>query len=61
VATPEAVLEAVRSRDVLRGREIRWVGGCGRAEGIDPEGRLLVITEDGPRALDAGEVHLGGE
>jgi BirA family biotin operon repressor/biotin-[acetyl-CoA-carboxylase] ligase len=59
-ATPEAVLEAVRSRDALRGREIRWAGGRGRADGIDADGRLLVITEDGPRALDAGEVHLGG-
>jgi BirA family biotin operon repressor/biotin-[acetyl-CoA-carboxylase] ligase len=59
-ATPEAVLEAVRSRDALRGREIRWAGGRGHADGIDADGRLLVITEDGPRALDAGEVHLGG-
>jgi BirA family biotin operon repressor/biotin-[acetyl-CoA-carboxylase] ligase len=60
-ATPAAVLEAVRARDALRGRDIRWVGGRGRADGIDPDGRLLVITEDGPRTLDAGEVHLGGE
>jgi BirA family biotin operon repressor/biotin-[acetyl-CoA-carboxylase] ligase len=60
-ATPAAVLEAVRARDALRGRDIRWVGGRGRADGIDPEGHLLVITEDGPRTLDAGEVHLGGE
>jgi BirA family biotin operon repressor/biotin-[acetyl-CoA-carboxylase] ligase len=58
-ATPEEVLAAVRDRDALRGREIRWSGGHGRAEGIDGDGRLLVITEDGPRALDAGEVHLG--
>jgi BirA family biotin operon repressor/biotin-[acetyl-CoA-carboxylase] ligase len=58
-ATPEEVLEAIRDRDALRGREIRWSGGRGRADGIDGDGRLLVITEDGPRALDAGEVHLG--
>jgi BirA family biotin operon repressor/biotin-[acetyl-CoA-carboxylase] ligase len=59
-ATPRAVLDAVRSRDALHGREIRWSGGRGRADGIDAEGRLRVLTEDGPRALDAGEVHLGG-
>lgn len=58
-APPEAVLDAVRSRDALRGREIRWTGGVGRAAGIDGDGRLLVLTQDGPRALDAGEVHLG--
>jgi BirA family transcriptional regulator, biotin operon repressor / biotin---[acetyl-CoA-carboxylase] ligase len=58
MATPGEVLEAVRGRDVLRGREIRWAAGQGRAEGIDEEGRLLVATADGPRALDAGEVHL---
>jgi BirA family biotin operon repressor/biotin-[acetyl-CoA-carboxylase] ligase len=58
-ATPETVLAAVRDRDALQGREIHWSGGRGRADGIDGDGRLLVITEDGPRALDAGEVHLG--
>jgi BirA family biotin operon repressor/biotin-[acetyl-CoA-carboxylase] ligase len=58
-ATPAELLDAVRMRDALRGRQIRWNGGRGRAEGIDDDGRLLVSTEDGPRALDAGEVHLG--
>jgi BirA family biotin operon repressor/biotin-[acetyl-CoA-carboxylase] ligase len=54
-----AVLEAWRERDVLRGREISWAGGCGRAGGLDGEGRLLVVGEDGGRsALEAGEVHL---
>jgi BirA family biotin operon repressor/biotin-[acetyl-CoA-carboxylase] ligase len=57
-ATPEAVLAAVRERDVLRGQPVRWAGGTGRAEGIDAEGRLIVTTADGQRALDAGEVHL---
>lgn len=60
-AAPEEVLDAVRARDALRGREIRWAGGQGMADGIDDDGRLLVLTEAGPRALDAGEVHLGGE
>ena len=58
-ASPDEVLDAVRARDALQGREIHWAGGQGRADGIDPDGRLLVITESGPRALDAGEVHLG--
>lgn len=58
-AAPAAVLEAVRARDALRGRQVRWAGGEGRAEGIDDSGRLLVVTAAGPRhALDAGEVHL---
>jgi BirA family biotin operon repressor/biotin-[acetyl-CoA-carboxylase] ligase len=60
-AAPEEVLDAVRARDALRGHEIRWAGGQGMADGIDDDGRLLVLTEAGPRALDAGEVHLGGE
>ncbi|HEX8976556.1 MAG TPA: biotin--[acetyl-CoA-carboxylase] ligase [Solirubrobacteraceae bacterium] len=58
-APPEAVLDAVRSRDALRGREIHWAGGTGQAAGIDADGRLLILTADGLRALDAGEVHLG--
>ena len=58
-AGPEAVLDAVRARDALRGREIRWADGHGTADGIDDDGRLIVLTEGGPRTLDAGEVHLG--
>jgi BirA family biotin operon repressor/biotin-[acetyl-CoA-carboxylase] ligase len=54
-AAPEEVLDAVRARDALRGHEIRWAGGQGMADGIDDDGRLLVLTEAGPRALDAGE------
>jgi BirA family transcriptional regulator, biotin operon repressor / biotin---[acetyl-CoA-carboxylase] ligase len=55
-----AVLDAWRARDALRGRELSWSGGRGRAEGIDGEGRLLVALPGGGRAtLDAGEVHLG--
>jgi BirA family biotin operon repressor/biotin-[acetyl-CoA-carboxylase] ligase len=58
-AAPEAVLEAVRLRDALLDRPVRWSGGEGRGAGIDSEGRLLVATEEGQIALDAGEVHLG--
>jgi BirA family biotin operon repressor/biotin-[acetyl-CoA-carboxylase] ligase len=60
LAAPDAdVLAAVRARDALEGRIVQWGGGEGRADGIDDQGRLLVITVGGERvALDAGEVHL---
>ncbi|HEV3387597.1 MAG TPA: biotin--[acetyl-CoA-carboxylase] ligase [Solirubrobacteraceae bacterium] len=58
-ADSDAVLEAVRSRDALRGRGVRWGGQVGIAAGIDGDGRLVVRTEDGEVRLDAGEVHLG--
>jgi BirA family biotin operon repressor/biotin-[acetyl-CoA-carboxylase] ligase len=55
----EATLQEWRSRDALRGREIAWTGGRGRADGIDGTGRLIVVLADGGRtALSAGEVHL---
>jgi BirA family biotin operon repressor/biotin-[acetyl-CoA-carboxylase] ligase len=55
----EATLEAWRARDALRGREISWAGGRGRAQGIDGLGRLIVALADGgQRTLSAGEVHL---
>jgi BirA family biotin operon repressor/biotin-[acetyl-CoA-carboxylase] ligase len=57
-----ATLAAWRARDVLRGREVNWAGGSGRADGIDGDGRLVVVRADGGRtSLDAGEVHLGAE
>lgn len=59
-SSAEAVLAEVRGRDALLGQRVRWAGGTGRADGIDDQGRLLVITDDGPRSLDAGEVHLLG-
>ena len=37
-ATPDAVLEAVRGRDALLDRPVRWSGGEGRGAGIDAEG-----------------------
>lgn len=55
----EATLQAWRARDALRGRDVAWSAGRGRAEGIDGAGRLVVSLSDGGRAtLDAGEVHL---
>ena len=59
VAPAESVLRAVRERDALLGRPVRWAGGSGIGAGVDEEGRLLVATETGTVALDAGEVHLG--
>jgi BirA family transcriptional regulator, biotin operon repressor / biotin---[acetyl-CoA-carboxylase] ligase len=58
---PHAVLAAWRERDALRGRTIRWNGGKGTAAGLDDSGALLVDTERGRVALDAGEVHLSVE
>jgi BirA family biotin operon repressor/biotin-[acetyl-CoA-carboxylase] ligase len=56
-----ATLAAWRERDALRGREVTWSAGRGRANGIDGAGRLIVELADGGRAaLDAGEVHLLG-
>lgn len=57
-APAERVLEAVRSRDALRGHPVRWAGGHGEAIGVDDQGRLLVTCDQGEVALDAGEVHL---
>jgi BirA family biotin operon repressor/biotin-[acetyl-CoA-carboxylase] ligase len=58
--SPAATLAALRDRDALRGRPVRWAGGSGVGEGIDDGGRLLVRTPDGElTALEAGEVHLG--
>jgi BirA family biotin operon repressor/biotin-[acetyl-CoA-carboxylase] ligase len=54
-----ALLDAWRARDALRGRDVAWAAGEGRAAGIDGDGRLVVELPDGERtALEAGEVHL---
>lgn len=58
-AAPDAVLQAVRGRDALLGKPVRWAGGEGEGAGVDGEGRLVVATGNGPVALEAGEVHLG--
>lgn len=58
-ADDSEVLGALRRRDALLDRVLRWDGGSGRGCGIDPAGRLVVRCEDGSTvALDAGEVHL---
>jgi BirA family biotin operon repressor/biotin-[acetyl-CoA-carboxylase] ligase len=57
-AEPE-VLVGVQGRDALRGRRVRWAAGEGVADGIDDDGRLVVVTRESARVtLDAGEVHL---
>ena len=56
---PEQTLAAWRERDALRGREIEWSGGRGRADGIDGDGRLVVALDGGGHTtVGAGEVHL---
>ena len=56
---PAALLDAWRARDALRGRDVAWADGHGRAAGIDGDGRLVVdLPEGGRTALEAGEVHL---
>ncbi|MDQ3647324.1 MAG: biotin--[acetyl-CoA-carboxylase] ligase [Actinomycetota bacterium] len=54
------VLAAWAERDALRGRRVRWQEGQGVAAGVDRGGALLVDTEEGRVALEAGEVHLLG-
>ena len=54
----EAALAALRERDALAGRAIRWDGGEGVAAGIAGDGALRVRTVDGEARLAAGEVHL---
>jgi BirA family biotin operon repressor/biotin-[acetyl-CoA-carboxylase] ligase len=55
------VLAAWRAKDALRGREVVWSGGSGRADGIDGTGRLIVALADGgSTTLGSGEVHLLG-
>jgi BirA family biotin operon repressor/biotin-[acetyl-CoA-carboxylase] ligase len=52
------VLAAWRSRDALLGETVRWQNGSGKGAGIDEGGALLVDTDSGRVALQAGEVHL---
>ena len=62
LAEPAAdCLTALRARDALLDRPVRWAGGSGTGAGIDDSGALLVRRHDGAVVtLDAGEVHLGG-
>ncbi len=61
LAEPAAdCLAALRARDALLGRPVRWDGGAGIGAGIDDAGALLVrLADGGVRTLEAGEVHLG--
>jgi BirA family transcriptional regulator, biotin operon repressor / biotin---[acetyl-CoA-carboxylase] ligase len=58
-ADPGQTLDALRDRDALRGRPVRFGDGRGVGAGIDDAGRLRVDTGEGILALEAGEVHLG--
>jgi BirA family biotin operon repressor/biotin-[acetyl-CoA-carboxylase] ligase len=58
VASSDEVLDAVRDRDALRGRTVKWGRGEGEAAGLDGDGRLVVLTPEGRVTLEAGEVHL---
>jgi BirA family transcriptional regulator, biotin operon repressor / biotin---[acetyl-CoA-carboxylase] ligase len=62
LAEPSAdCLVALRARDALLDRRVRWAGGEGVGAGIDDFGSLLVRRAGGEIVtLDAGEVHLGG-
>jgi BirA family transcriptional regulator, biotin operon repressor / biotin---[acetyl-CoA-carboxylase] ligase len=54
-----ATLAALRERDALLGRPVRWDGGEGTGAGIDDAGGLLVHRPDGTTTtLNAGEVTL---
>jgi BirA family transcriptional regulator, biotin operon repressor / biotin---[acetyl-CoA-carboxylase] ligase len=53
-----ALVDAVAARDALLGRPVHWSAGHGVGAGIDAGGRLVVQTDSGTVALDAGEVHL---
>jgi BirA family biotin operon repressor/biotin-[acetyl-CoA-carboxylase] ligase len=55
------ILAGFAARDALRGQIVDWGRGRGRAQGVDEQGRLRVLTESGREdALSAGEVHLVG-
>ena len=54
-----ALLDALRERDALLGKPVRWDGGEGIGAGIDDGGGLLVHLPDGTTTtLSAGEVTL---
>jgi BirA family biotin operon repressor/biotin-[acetyl-CoA-carboxylase] ligase len=57
-AAPADVLDAWRSRDALRGREVSWADGSGVADGIEDSGDLVVVAGGDRVVLGAGEVHL---
>jgi BirA family biotin operon repressor/biotin-[acetyl-CoA-carboxylase] ligase len=61
IEAPEGdVLAAWRDRDAIRGRQVSWADGEGRAAGIDNSGALLVETDGGVVELNSGEIHISG-
>ncbi|MCA1812148.1 MAG: hypothetical protein LC623_09095, partial [Halobacteriales archaeon] len=52
------VLEAFRARDALKGKTVRVGDVEGTAAGIDAQGRLLVQTGKGQKAVQSGTVAL---
>jgi BirA family biotin operon repressor/biotin-[acetyl-CoA-carboxylase] ligase len=58
-ASASEIVAAWQKRDALLGREISWDGGRGIANGIDEDGNLRVLHDDGSEtSVGAGEVHL---
>lgn len=57
---PRQTLAAWRARDALAGCQIAWGRDRhGQAQGVDDEGRLLVLSPEGSTVtLSAGDVHL---
>jgi biotin-(acetyl-CoA carboxylase) ligase len=50
---------AFSTRDALRGRQVEWEGGAGRAAGIADDGNLIVeLDRGGTVSLGSGEVSL---
>ncbi len=54
----DSVLVALRERDALLGRRVRWQDGEGLGAGIDESGALLVDVNGRTITLSAGEVTL---
>jgi BirA family biotin operon repressor/biotin-[acetyl-CoA-carboxylase] ligase len=54
----DAVLAALRERDALLGRRVRWPDGEGLGAGIDESGALLVDVNGRTVTLSAGEITL---
>jgi len=59
IAEWEALDTTIGKEVVVRGGSGAAILGCGRAEGLDPQGRLRVLTAEGKEVLfDAGDVTL---
>ncbi|HOM58880.1 MAG TPA: biotin--[acetyl-CoA-carboxylase] ligase [Kiritimatiellia bacterium] len=59
----EPLLPRLAQRDALYGREIRLEQGgrmlAGRADGIQPDGALRLVTAQGAMPVYSGEAHIG--